>query len=299
MSEEMNAAEEPLKQNESTSKWTAKASVFTDLFSETEYAFQLYQALHPEDTSSTANDVIVMTLESHLVNQQYNDLGFMVGDKLIILVEHQSTWSENIVVRVLMYVIDTWNKYIKQNKLDVYGKDRIELPKPELYVVYTGPGAKNKPEILTLKDTLFDGADIAVDCKVKVITDGKKGDIINQFVRFCHVLDGQIKEHGRTRKAVEETIRICRDENVLKEYLERQWEEVLNMYDLLFNQETIMENHDESMRREGREEGRNAVAKLMNYLLSHGRTDDALRATTDKTFLEKLLSEFTGMTPAK
>ena len=164
--------------------------MFTDLFSETEYAFQLYQALHPEDTSSTANDVIVMTLESHLVNQQYNDLGFMVGDKLIILVKHQSTWSENIVVRVLMYVTDTWNKYIKQNKLDVYGKDRIELPKPELYVVCTGPGVKNKPETVTLKDTLFDGADIAVDCKVKVITDGKKGDIINQFVRFCNVLDG-------------------------------------------------------------------------------------------------------------
>ena len=81
--------------------------------------------------------MVLMTIESHLLNQQYNDLGFMVRDRLLILVEHQSTWSENIVVRVLLYVVETWNKYIKQKELDVYDKDKITLPKPELYVIYT------------------------------------------------------------------------------------------------------------------------------------------------------------------
>ena len=68
-----------------------------------------------------------------------------------------------------------------------------------------------------MKDTFFGGADIDVDCKVRVITDGKKGDIINRYVRFCHVLNEQIGIHGRTRKAVEENIRICRDENVRRD----------------------------------------------------------------------------------
>jgi hypothetical protein len=129
------------------------------------------------------------------------------------------------------------------------------------------------------------------------------------------VLDGQIKEHGRTRKAVEETIRICRDENVLKEYLERQWEEVLNMYDLLFNQETIMENHVASEtrkaeakgreagrkedRKEGRKEGRKEATDLINYLWSHGRGEEAMKASSDDSFFQKLMAEFTGMTPAK
>ena len=217
------------EENEHTVKWTAKASVFTHLFSDVEYTYQLYCALHPEDKTMTRDDMVLMTIESHLLNQQYNDLGFMVRDRLLILVEHQSTWSENIIVRVLLYVVETWNKYIKQKELDVYDKDKITLPKPELYVIYTGQNPEDKPDVLSMKDAFFDGADIDVDCKVRIITDGKKGDIINQYVRFCHVLNEQIRIHGRTRKAVEETIRICQDENVLKDYLERQREEVIDM----------------------------------------------------------------------
>ena len=37
------------EENEHTVKWTAKASVFTDLFSDAEYTYQLYCALHLED----------------------------------------------------------------------------------------------------------------------------------------------------------------------------------------------------------------------------------------------------------
>ena len=95
--------------------------------------------------------MVLMTIESHLLNQQYNDLGFMVRDRLLILVEHQSTWSENIVVRVLLYVVETWNKYIKQKELDVYDKDKITLPKPELYVIYTGQNPEDKPDVLSMR----------------------------------------------------------------------------------------------------------------------------------------------------
>ena len=95
-------------------------------------------------------------------------------------------------------------------ELDVYDKDKITLPKPELYVIYTGQNPEDKPDVLSMKDAFFDGEDIDVDCKVRIITDGKKGDIINQYVRFCHVLNEQIRIHGRTRKAVEETMYLSR-----------------------------------------------------------------------------------------
>ena len=64
-----------LVDNEPTVKWTAKASVFTDLFSDVGYTYQLYCALHPEDKTTTRDDMVLMTIESHLLNQQYNDLG--------------------------------------------------------------------------------------------------------------------------------------------------------------------------------------------------------------------------------
>ncbi len=67
-----------------------KDSVFTNLFADPKYVLQLYQALHPEDHETTADDIVTVTLEYDLLNQDYNDLGFLVDDRLIVLVEAQS-----------------------------------------------------------------------------------------------------------------------------------------------------------------------------------------------------------------
>ena len=69
-----------LDNDESKSKWTAKDSVFTKLFGaeDKKYLYQLYRALHPEDEATAKEDLTVMTLESHLLEQQHNDLGFLV-----------------------------------------------------------------------------------------------------------------------------------------------------------------------------------------------------------------------------
>ncbi len=83
-------AEKTAVASEPTAKHDAKASVFTDLFSDLDRLLQLYQTLHPEDKVTKVSDLTLMTMESHLVNQQYNDLGFMVGNQLLILLEAQS-----------------------------------------------------------------------------------------------------------------------------------------------------------------------------------------------------------------
>ncbi len=87
--------------NEPTANRVAKDSVFTDLFSDKRYLLELYQALHPEDTTATRDDLILMTLKSVVAEHIHNDLGFRVGDRLIVPVEAKSTWSPNIVIRLL------------------------------------------------------------------------------------------------------------------------------------------------------------------------------------------------------
>ena len=289
-----------LENNEPRSKWATKASVFTNLFSDVRYTYQLYRALHPEDDKTTIDEITLMTIESHMLNQQYNDLGFMVGERLIILAEAQSTWSENIVVRVLLYVVQSWYKYIKKKGFDIYAEDSISLPVPELYVIYTGSKNGYKPQKLTLKDNHFNGKDVGVNCEVKILYDGAKGDIINQYVRFCHIFNEQMKIHGRTRKTVQETISICQSEAVLKDYLEREREEIMDIMLSLFDEETLMKNHDATIERkvrkealrEGRIEGRKETTDLLNYLWKNNRGDEAIRASEDEHFLEQLLEEF-------
>lgn len=47
---------------------------------------------------------------------------------------------------------------------------------------------------------VFGGDDSVLDVKVKMIYDGKDGDIINQYVTFTKIYNEQVKLHGRTRK---------------------------------------------------------------------------------------------------
>ena len=61
-------------------------------------------------------------------------------------------------------------------------------------------------------------------------------DIINQYIGFCRVCNEQVALNGRTLKAVKEIIRICRDRNLLKEYLSERETEVEKIMLTLFDQ---------------------------------------------------------------
>jgi hypothetical protein len=83
-------------------------------------------------------------------------------------------------------------------------------------------------------------------------------DIINQYIIFCKVFDDQRKLYGLTEQTVRETIRICKDRNVLREYLESREKEVVTIMMSLFDEEQIMkvylEDHDrETERRTARD----------------------------------------------
>ena len=60
----------------------------------------------------------------------------------------------------------------------------------------------------------------------------------------------------------------------------------------------IIDEEKEASKEEGRIEGRKEAQKgiidLMNFLLSNGRNEDAIKATRDEAFLEKLLSDFSS-----
>lgn len=93
-------------------KRNAKDTVFTSLFRDKEYLLQLYQALHPEDQQPRQEDLKIITLENIMAGGIYNDLGFQLKEKLIFLIEAQSTWTMNILIRALMYLVKSYQDYI-------------------------------------------------------------------------------------------------------------------------------------------------------------------------------------------
>ncbi len=94
-----------------------------------------------------------------------------------------------------------------------------------------------------LTDIFFDGQGSAVEVKVKMLYGEKGNDIISQYVNFTKVYNEQLKQYGRTRKAVMETIRICKNKNVLKEYLEAREKKVITIMMALFDEEQVMRNY--------------------------------------------------------
>jgi len=224
--------------------------------------------LHPEDESITEADLEIVTLQSILLNGIYNDLGFLVRkDKLMILVEAQSTWSPNIVIRSLMYLMNTCQEYFTKKRIQLYGSSKAQMPKPELYVIYTGEKG-NHPDVLSLKNEFFPDTDCCIDAKVKVIYLRNSNDIINQYIGFCRVFNEQVALYGRTLKAAKEIVRICRDMDLLSDYMGERETEVEGIMLALFDQEQVWNIEKEHIRQQALEQG---VSQGLSQGLSQGR----------------------------
>ena len=209
--------EKTAEKKDAFAKYTAKDSVFSTLFQDKKYLIQLYRALHPEDTETTEDALMDITIRNVLTNGIYNDLAFRVGDKVMFLVEHQSSWTMNIIIRVLMYLVQIYHDYFEEQDADLYGSKKVHVPEPELYMIFTGERA-SRPETISLSKEFFGGKECAIEVKVKVLYGDKGNDIISQYVAFTKVYNEQVKQYGRSREAVTETIRICKDRDVLRNF---------------------------------------------------------------------------------
>jgi hypothetical protein len=163
--------------------------------------------------------------------------------------------SVNIVVRAFLYLAQTWNDYIETTNQNRYGSRKLSLPRPEMYVIFSG-NRQEKPEYLNLTDEFFGGEKGFLDIRVKMLYGDGKNDIISQYVNFTKIYQEQSGLYGRTKEAVQETIRICKDRDVLKEYLLSHEKEVVSIMMALFDQEKAVEQFGYEKMQEGRKEGR-------------------------------------------
>ena len=228
---------------------TAKASVFTDLFSEREYQSALYESLTGEKINE--DEFRTITVENYLIGEIHNDLGFLVGNMIIVLCEAQSTWNVNIVYRLLCYLVPGWRRLAQEQGWDAFSKPPIPLPEPKLYVLYTGK--EEVPDVLKLSETYFGGRHVPVELEVTCIRDGHNGDILQQYKRFTEIVDETAREHGRTREAAAMIIEQCKKEGVLVAYMAKRGDvEMLDMLSSVFDEEESQRIHINTLIKEER-----------------------------------------------
>jgi hypothetical protein len=254
-----------------------KDSVFSFLFSDPDLLRELYCALEgvtlPADVPVTIN-----TLRDVLFLDMINDISFEIGGKLVILIEHQSTINPNMALRLLMYIARVYEKIIGDR--NIYGSRLIPIPRPEFFVLYNGTAPYPEECVLKLSDS-FEKAGIlglpekenaALELVVKVvnINQGKNESIVRrcktlaQYSAFVGKVRAFEKESGDRTEAMKKAVRYCHDNDILKEFLERNGTEVMNMLLTEWNMDDALavrfeEGMEEGMEKgmeKGREEGR-------------------------------------------
>jgi hypothetical protein len=219
-----------------------KDSMFSLLFSEPNTLRELYCALEgvtlPPDVKITIN-----TLQDVLFMDRVNDISFEIGGKQVILIEHQSTINPNMALRLLMYIARVYEKIIGDKS--IYTSKLIRLCRPEFFVLYNGKAAYPDETIIKLSQAYEDSElmgetgkkEKALELVVKVvnINQGRNEEIaqrcrtLAEYSAFVQKVRGYEKESGNLEEAIRKAVRYCCENNILKDFLEKNASEVMNM----------------------------------------------------------------------
>ena len=268
-----------------------KSSVFSFLFSEQNVLRELYSAIKgvviPDDVPVKIN-----TLQDVLYLDRVNDISFAIGDKLVILIEHQSTINPNMCLRLLMYIDRVYERLIGGDK-KIYSTKLIPIPRPEFFVLYNGVAPYPDEKTLKLSDAfesgeslgLPDKADPALELVVRVINinHGRNEWMVNRCKTLAgySAFVGKVQEYEKEKldreEAIGKAVKYCMEHNILKEFLTQNATEVINMLTTEWNWDDALAVRYEEGREEGMEKGREEVARSA---LAEGATFDFVQKIT-------------------
>ena len=243
-----------------------KNSVFSLLFSDPDVLRELYSAIEGVPLPSNI-PISINTLTDALIKGKINDISFLIDNRLIVLIEHQSTISENMPLRILMYFERLLERIINMNKM--FNRKQIKIPRPEFIVLYNGENPYPEKNILRLSDAFMDVEGLVPESKISLelvvqvynINHGYNKEILqkSETLNGYSLLIDKIREHQKTgltlAKSLELAVKYCVDKNVLKDFLRAHGSEVVNMLFDNYDFDTYMDVVREESREEGIEIG--------------------------------------------
>ena len=230
----------------STSNRKYKDSVFVDLFSEDEKAkenfLSLYNALHGTKLTATAQ-LKNVRLDQVLYMTFYNDVSYLIDNKIIVLVEHQSTINPNMPLRCLEYISRLYETLFESK--EKYSCKLLNIPTPEFYVFYNGDETYPSDKTLKLSDAFIEKTvKPNLELTVKIININQQNHhpllknckTMYEYTIFVETVRRWKKTDPQNgfQKAIEE----CIANDILRDYLKRKTKEVLNMLLAEYDYET-------------------------------------------------------------
>ena len=226
---------------------------------------QLLKHCSHQDTTLTTDDITPFDLESAVaVRIRRNDVSFITKDnRLIILIEHQSTLNPNMALRLFLYYIELLQLWIKLNNINLYGESKITtLPVPEFYVAYNGV----KPLEEDISEFYIESECIQIKATVNIVNihydklnDTKPSNALAGYSFFYKIFDEGKQAGLSPDEAFNEARKMCIANGYLKDFIDREefimfYKDILD-YDTQLKEEGKREGKIEG-KREGKREGR-------------------------------------------
>ena len=210
-------------------KYNLKDSVFTSLFSIPEYLRELYLSLPGSEENIQADEIKIENIRNTIVYGIYNDIGFTVGGRKLILVEAQSTLSPFIPQRMNNYFCSLLYQAFPRLEVEQYrSKMPEDIPEVLLAVVYTGK--EKVPEYYETEFSFNSGQTMKI--RVSVLTKHNSTAILKSYCMFSEEYDRNRTLYGRTADAVMKTIEYCNeceDTIPIRAYLREKEKEIINI----------------------------------------------------------------------
>jgi len=283
-----------------------KNSMFSSLFSNPDILRELYSAIEgipiPPDIPIKIN-----TLSGVLFLKQINDISFLIDNRLVVLIEHQSTICENLPLRMLEYTGRIYEKIVDPDKK--YQKKLLKIPRPEFIVLYNGIEEYPDYSELKLSDAFMDvkglklkgieKTPLELTAQVYNIKQGHNPEILKRcetLANYSKFVD-KLQEFQRKGIKLEESIRpvieYCIKNNIMKKYLQEHGSEV---YKMIFGDGEYDRDMDIAVnRREAWEEG---MGKGRNEGLIEGQNkanfENARKMKADNMSVSQI-SKYTGL----
>jgi predicted transposase YdaD len=268
-----------------------KNNLFVDYFTDKERLIEAYNALSGKDFPVDAA-IEFETLSNVLYVGGYNDIAFTIEGRYVVLAEHQSTVSENMALRLLLYIAHVYEKMVDSDEL--YRRTLRRIPTPEFIVIYNGRDPYPDKKVLRLSDAFIGECESpALELSVTVhnIAAGHSQKLLSEsralsdYAAFVSMVEGYRASGMTLDEAITKAIQECKKRGIMRAYLESRGSEVFNMLLTEWNIEDALRVRGEEEREIGFTEGERQAA----YSYATRMKSDGLDI--------KLIVKYTGLKP--
>jgi hypothetical protein len=270
-----------------------KDTLFKDIFSDKQRFLELYNAISDKPYNDEAN---VEVYSNHALLAKYHDIAGSINNELVMMCERQSSINPNMPLRMLLYFADVLRTFIIGE--EIYGGTKVEIPTPVFNVLYNGDTAYNK-EALELSDSFKVKHQLfTMNMRVKVVNINpgyntpalEKSPWLNGYAKLITKIKEYLKADYTRDKAIELAIDWCIENEVIKKYLQENYERVIKMLNYEITQEQWIRIHKRDERAEIAKEmllDGESMLKIIKY------------SKLDKNTLSSILSELPQETQDK